>query len=205
MNGHMNSVQIEQLGRASRRAAALTGAGVVVVLLALTFAVTSLRRLEREGTELTAKNGQLREELAAGLLQRDSLRATLSQTRLALASTRAAINAFHAGRLEDAVVLYGEALAADPGNAYVQNLQAYALFRLKRLPQAVTAARKSIAADTTYAWGYFDLARILCAFGSDSLAAAKDAAARAVALRPEMRGIMTSDREFQRVCNSRIP
>lgn len=197
--------RVERVGKASRSAAVLSLAGFLVIVAAMAFALVSLRRLEAESAILQAKVDGLHTELRVGAQQRDSLRVTISQTRHALASARAAINAFHAGRLEDAAQLYAEALAADPGNAYVQNLQAYTFFKLKRLPEAISAQRKSLAADTSYAWGYFDLARFLCASGVDSLSSARVATERAIRLRPDMRPIMRSDGEFQRVCGYRLP
>jgi tetratricopeptide (TPR) repeat protein len=197
--------RVDALGRASRKAALLSMGGFLLVLGALGYALISLRRLERESAELELRNSRLRVELATGAQQRDSLRAVVSQARRAVAATRAAINAFHAGRLEDALKLYGDALDADPENAYVRNLQAYALFRLGRLPDALDAQRKSIAADSMYAWGYFDLARFLCATDRDSVPAARAAALRAIALRAEMREIMRADGEFRRVCGGQLP
>ncbi|HCG03164.1 MAG TPA: hypothetical protein DEV93_21815 [Chloroflexi bacterium] len=195
----------DTLGKASRRAATLSLAGFLLVVGAMVYAYTSLRRLEQESAKLEVKNARLRVELANGARQRDSLLGTVSQMRGALDATRSAINAFHAGRLEDAVRLYGDAIKADPENPYVRNLQAYALFRLGRIPEAITAQRRALAADSLYAWGYVDLARFLCATGSDSLPAARAAVERAIALQPELTQKMRGDGEFRRVCRAQLP
>jgi tetratricopeptide (TPR) repeat protein len=195
----------DALARASRRAALLTLGGFLFVVGSLLYGFVSLRRLEQEGESLQAKNAALRTELVNGARQRDSLLATVSQMRTALDATRSAINAFHAGRLEDAVRLYGQAIKADPNNPYVRNLQAYALFRMGRVPEAIIAQRKTLAVDSLYAWGYFDLARFLCASSPDSLPAAQAAADRAISLQPEIRGKMLGDGEFRRVCHAKLP
>lgn len=120
-------------------------------------------------------------------------------------AARAAINAFHEGRLQDAVALYDEALGSDPDNAYLQNLRAYALFRLGHVDAALEGQRRSLVSDPSYAWGYFDLARFLCATTPPQIEEAKKAAARAIELRPGMQAIMRGDGEFQRVCRGRVP
>ena len=195
----------DTLGKASRRAATLSLAGFLLVVGAMIYAFTSLRKLEQESARLETRNAQLRAELGNGARQRDSLLATVSQMRSALDATRSAINAFHAGRLEDAIRLYGDAIKADPENPYVRNLQAYALFRLGRVPEAIKAERRALVADSLYAWGYVDLARFLCAASSDSLSAARAAVARAIALQPELTQKMRGDGEFRRVCRAQLP
>jgi tetratricopeptide (TPR) repeat protein len=98
-----------------------------------------------------------------------------------------------------------EALSSDPDNAYVQNLRAYALFRLGRVDTALEGQRRSVAADPSYAWGYFDLARFLCAVSPPRIDEARKAAAKAIELRPDLRGRMQADGEFQKLCQHRIP
>jgi tetratricopeptide (TPR) repeat protein len=195
----------ETFGKASRRAAALSLAGFLLVVGAMFYAFASLRRLEQERANLETTNARLRVEVAKGARQRDSLYSTVSQMRGALDATRSAINAFHAGRLEDAVRLYGDAIRADPGNPYVRNLQAYALFRLGRIPEAISAQRRTLAVDSSYAWGYVDLARFLCASSPDSLPAARAATEHAIALQPELTQKMRGDGEFRRVCRAQLP
>lgn len=205
MDSNGNDSWEDALAKASRRAATLSLAGFLLVVGAMVYAFTSLRRLEQESASLEAKNARLRVEQSNGARQRDSLLATVSQMRGALDATRSAINAFHAGRLEDAIRLYDNAIKADPQNPYVRNLQAYALFRAGRIPEALKAQQKALVADSLYAWGYVDLARFLCAAGLDSLPAARAAAQRAMALQPETRQKMQADGEFRRVCHAKLP
>lgn len=192
---------VEQLGRASRRAATLSFMGFVLVISALGYAAFQLRALERETEHLQDRADSLNFAIdsLAGTVVR--YREEAANARQAVAASRAAINAFHAGRLEDAVGLYDQAIAADSANAYLQNLRAYALFRLRRYDTAIEGQRRSLEADPTYAWGYFDLARFLCAASPPDLQAAREAAERAIELRPEMRDIMQRDGEFRRVCS----
>jgi tetratricopeptide (TPR) repeat protein len=196
---------LENLGRASRRAALVSLFGFLLVLAAMGYAGWQLRNLEHERDVMLAQNEKL--ALDQEQLKKDveDLRLALAKARGGLAASRAAISAFHGGRLDIAVALYDEALAADPDNAYLQNLRAYSLFRLGRIREALDGERLSVAADPNYAWGYFDLARFLCAASPHSLNEAKQAAAKAIALREELRETMKSDGEFQRVCQKQIP
>jgi tetratricopeptide (TPR) repeat protein len=190
--------RVGALGRASQRAALVSLLGFLLVLGALGYAATQLAKLNRQRAALVSQienDGRLLVEL----------RTEVANARQAVAASRAAINAFHAGRLEDAVALYDEALRADPANAYLQNLRAYALFRLRRVDAALEGQQRSLTADPNYAWGYFDLARFLCAASPPRLKEAKQAADRALALRPDLRRIMEQDGEFQRVCHGQIP
>lgn len=202
----------EDLGRASRRAALLSLLGFVAVLAAIGYAAFQLKTLERqrvalldEQAVLVNQQTVLREETEEYRASLAIARTELTTARASLAAARAAINAFHAGRLEDAVRLYDEALATDPANPYLQNLRAYSLFRLGRVDAAVDGQQQSLAVDPNYAWGYFDLARFLCAASPPRVEDAKEAAAKAIELRPDMRGIMQGDGEFQRVCRRQVP
>jgi tetratricopeptide (TPR) repeat protein len=164
-----------------------------------------LSRVNVQRMALLSQVGALEAEMQGYKNDLNAVRGDLARARSSLSAARAAINAFHAGRLTDAVALYDEALASDPDNAYIQNLRAYSLFRLGRVDAAIEGQRKSVADDPTYAWGYFDLARFLCAASPARNDDAKAAAKRAIELRPSMRGIMQADGEFQRVCGHSLP
>jgi tetratricopeptide (TPR) repeat protein len=197
--------RVDELGKASRRAAALSLLGLLLVLAAMGYAFVGLRALERQRASLLTERQELIAETDEYRRDLTSVRADLAKSRASLAAARAAINAFHAGRLEDAVALYDEALAADPDNAYIQNLRAYSLFRLGRIEAAIEGQRRSLAADPSYAWGYFDLARFLYAVSPPRLDEARQAEAKAIELRPGMRSIMQADGEFQRFRRHRVP
>ena len=179
-------------------------AGCVTALL-LYVSYRELDRVNVQRTMLVNKVGALKTEIQSYKNDLNSVRAELARVRLSLTAARAAINAFHAGRLTDAVSLYDEALRSDPDNAYIQNLRAYALFRLGRIDAAIDGQRKSLAIDPSYAWGYFDLARFLCAASPPRMEDARAAANKAIELRPDMRAIMQGDGEFQRICQHRLP
>jgi tetratricopeptide (TPR) repeat protein len=189
---------VERLGRSSRWAALMSILGLALALGALLY---SMRQLYTVDAELHAQNVSLeksRESLENANMQ-------LSRSRAALSSARAAINAFHSGNLQQALQLYDEALSSDPDNAYLQNLRAYTLFRLGRTDEAIEGEKRSIEIDPNYAWGYFDLARFLCAASPTEMSAAKDAARKAILLRPDIEPTMRSDGEFQRVCRRQMP
>jgi tetratricopeptide (TPR) repeat protein len=169
------------------------------------YAFAGLRALERQRASLLTERQNLIAETEQQRSELTSVRADLAKSRASLAAARAAINAFHAGHPEEAVALYDEALAADPDNAYIQNLRAYSLFRLGNVEAAIEGQRRSLAADPNYAWGYFDLARFLYAASPPRLEEAQKAEARAIELRPEMRSIMKVDGEFQKVRRRRAP
>lgn len=189
---------LAKLGRASRISALLSLLGFVLVLGSLAYAARQLNKLDRQRAELQGK-------LEADRAEDEKLKTELANARRALTASRAAINAFHAGRLEDAVAFYDEALEADPSNAYLLNLRAYALFRLHHVDDAIQTQQRSLAADPNYAWGYFDLARFLCAQSPNNLEEAKKAAQQALTLRPDLENTMRNDGEFQRVCHGQIP
>jgi tetratricopeptide (TPR) repeat protein len=197
--------RVAALGRTSRQAALVSLLGFLLVLGALFYAATELTSLERERKRLDLQRSALLDQIERDKAELAKVNSELANARQAVAASRLAINAFHAGRLEDAVALYDEALRADPSNAYLQNLRAYALFRLGHVDAALEGQRKSVASDPQYAWGYFDLARFLCAASPSRLEEAKDAASRALKLRPDLRRIMEQDAEFQRVCHGQIP
>jgi tetratricopeptide (TPR) repeat protein len=176
-----------------------------MVMAAIGYAMVQLRVIEHQRAALESETKRLRSDTEKYRSELQVLRGELAKSRAALASARAAINAFHSGRLDEAVALYDEALAADPDNAYLQNLRAYSLFRLGRINGALDGERRSVAADPTYAWGYFDLARFLCAASPPKMEEARAAAAEAIKLRPDLRLLMQSDGEFQRVCRHKIP
>ena len=193
-----SEVYLDELGKASRRAATVSLLGFLLVMAAIGYSVFQLTLLERQRISMQGELMKLRTET-------ERYRSDLAKSRASLASARAAINAFHSGRLEDAVSLYDEALAADPENAYLQNLRAYSLFRLGRIDAALEGQRRSVSADPNYAWGYFDMARFLCATTPPKIDEARKAAAKAIELRPSMLDIMQRDGEFQRVCQHRVP
>jgi len=202
----MNSeVLIERLGRASRVSGLLMALGTLVVAAALWLSYSQLRYLQAEvsslrseATRLQKQHAELQQQNAE--LQRDAekMRRDMEGLREALAASRYAIEAFHRRDYSTAVSLYSQALRADPNNAYLLNLKAYSLFKLGRVSEAIDVQRQSLRADPEYAWGYFDLARFECAAGSfDEAGRAID---NALKKRPDLRGIMAKDGEFQRLC-----
>jgi tetratricopeptide (TPR) repeat protein len=186
--------------------------GFILVLATIGYAMVQLRSLERqraslqhEVRDLHTAADQYRTDLANAKVDLEKARGDLARARASLGAARSAIGEFHAGRLEDAVKLYDDALAFDPNDAYLQNLRAYSLFRLGRIDAALEGQRRSIAIDPNYAWGYFDLARFLCAATPPRVAEARQAALKAIDLDHAMKQRMESDGEFQRVCKHSVP
>jgi tetratricopeptide (TPR) repeat protein len=204
------TMDIEELGKASRRAALVSLVGFLLVVAAMVYATLELRALDQAREAARADVVALQREVAT--LQNTEARYTseiaklngdLSKARGALSAARDAIRAFHEGDRNLAVELYDKALAYDPDNAYLQNLRAYALFKLGRFTEAIQSEQLSIRADPkkTYPYAYFDLARFLCAAGKFD--EARVAAKQAVDL--GFAGLMKSDGEFQRVCKNQFP
>ena len=143
-----------------------------------------------------------REELAAEVT---GLKLQLARSREAVAATRIAINAFHEKRYEDAVKMYEAALQIDPDNAYILNLQAYSTFKIGDINDAIEIEQRSVATDPEYAWGYFDLARFLCAARPSRYEEANAAIVTALHLRPDLISFMRRDGEFKRHCSKILP
>lgn len=179
------------LGRRSRILSFITLLGTVAVVVAFIVA----------GNELGSATRQvhaLRETADTLARQVDSLRNETAGLREALTAARAAINAYHAGDYLGAVALYDKVLRGDSTNAYLLNLRAYALFKAGRIDEAIRSQQLSIRADSSYAWGYFDLTRFECARGSWD--AAKAALTRLLTMAPAMRSTLNRDGEFRRLC-----
>jgi tetratricopeptide (TPR) repeat protein len=195
----MNSgALIERLGRASRVSGLLMALGTLVVAAALWLSYGQLRALRAEVSSLASEATRLQKQNADLRQDAEKMRREIGGLREALAATRYAIEAFHQRDYFTAVSLYDQALQVDPNNAYLLNLKAYSLFKLKRLSEAIEVQRQSLRADPEYAWGYFDLARFQCAAGSfDEARRAIDSALKK---RASLRAIMAKDGEFQKLC-----
>jgi tetratricopeptide (TPR) repeat protein len=165
--------------------------------------LSEIDNLRRAQTALLARSVELERQLREMSAELQARRVQIEGLRCALQSSRSAIEAFHQRDYRTAVDLYDDALACDPDNAYLLNLKAYSLFRLGRLTDAVAEQRKSIAVDQSFAWGYFDLARFLCATGDFD--GAKTTINEAIRLRPGLAQIMRNDGEFQRLCRGNVP
>ena len=162
--------------------------------------------------ELATKQGDMQRQIEQsqktieeGTRQLAALRQDLAQARCALSSSRSAIEAFHQRNYGHAIALYSEALRCDPHNAYLLNLKAYSEFKDDRLEDAIRSERQSIEADPSYAWGYFDLARFLCASGTAGNSEAKQRIDQAIRLRPDLKSVMQDDGEFKRLCGKLVP
>lgn len=108
------------------------------------------------------------------------------------------INAYRRGQYAEAITSYDQYLADNPGSAYVLNLKGYSQFKLRQYEQAISTLLMVTKADPTYAWAYFDLARVYCAMGRSS--EANQAREQAISLRSDMQTIMQNDEEFMRLC-----
>lgn len=190
-------VELQRLGRASRYSSLLSILAAIVFVGALLYGRSQVVRIE-------AQRQVLKRESDSILVVLSSARDSLAAARCAYSSSRAAITAFHNRDYRGALALYDEALQCDPRNAYLLNLKAYSAFKAGDLSAAVEAQRGSLTADSTYAWGYMDLARFLCAQGNEHRGEAQAAVRRAVALRGDMYSIMRNDGELTRLCGAAL-
>lgn len=191
-------VLIERLGRASRLSGLLMALATLVVAVALWLSYHQLRSLQAEVSSLASEATRLQKQNADLRQDSEKMRSEIGGLREALAASRFAIEAFHQRDYSTAVSLYDQALRADPNNAYLLNLKAYSLFKLKRVSEAIEVQKRSLRADPEYAWGYFDLARFECAAGAFD--DARRAINSALEKGPGLRAIMAKDGEFQRLC-----
>jgi tetratricopeptide (TPR) repeat protein len=196
---------LETLERTSRTSAILMGLGALVVGGALWMATARLKstqaevaNLEVHSAELKAKNSELQASANELTASTAALKSEAAGLRQALSASRNAIAAFHARDYAAAVGLYNEALASDPGNAYLINLKAYALFKLGQVSEAIDVQRRGLEIDPAYTWGLFDLARFQCAAGDKAAAARSLAAAETKEAR--FRELASADGEFARLC-----
>jgi len=194
---------VENLQVASRRSAVLVLVGTIVALAALAFSASQAAS-EAKRARIFAQEAE-KEAMRVEKLQSESkeLSTQVSGLREALSASRIAIAAFHQGDYAKALKFYDEALQADPGNAYLLNLRAYALFKQHKYDEALAAELLSVRADPRYAWGYFDLARFQCSLGKRD--DARESVAKALSLNPELLDIMRGDGEFRRLCGSIVP
>lgn len=190
--------QIERLGRASQVSGLLMALGTLVVAAALWLSYAQLRALQGEVASLASEATRLQKQSNDLREDAEKMRREIGGLREALAASRYAIEAFHQRDYSTAVSLYDQALHADPNNAYLLNLKAYSLFKLKRIGEAIEVQRQSLRVDPEYAWGYFDLARFQCATGLFD--EARGSIDRAIEKRPGLQDIMAKDGEFQRLC-----
>lgn len=192
------SAAIDGLRRSSRISAVLMSLGAAVVLGALWFSYEQLRSLRAEIRSLESDAQRLRaqnEDLSA---RANAMRNDIKGLREALGASREAIVAFHQRDYGTAIEFYDQALRADPDNAYILNLKAYSLFKLKRPADAIRTQSEGIRVDPSYAWGYFDLARFQCAAGRFD--AARKSIETAIESRPDLRARMDKDGEFRTLC-----
>jgi tetratricopeptide (TPR) repeat protein len=98
---------------------------------------------------------------------------------------------------------YDEAIALNPGDAYIQNLKSYSQFKMRDFNGAAQTLARALQLDPAYDWGYFDLARYQCAAGSSEAALAtltKAADARGDSIRSSINFFLSQDGEFRRLC-----
>jgi tetratricopeptide (TPR) repeat protein len=187
----------------SRRSALLVLVGTIVVIGA--FTISALQAASEAKRARTFAQQARDEATRVQQLQSQAkeLSAQVSGLREALSASRIAIAAFHQGDYATALKFYDEALKADPGNAYVLNLRAYALFKQNKYDEALAAELLSVRVDPRYAWGYLDLARFQCA--ARKREDARESIAKALSLNSGLRAIMHGDGEFRRFCGSLVP
>jgi tetratricopeptide (TPR) repeat protein len=193
-----NSATVERLGRTSRMSGLLIALGTLVVASALWLSYSQLRALQTDVSSLAEEAARLQKQNADLRQDAENMRREIGGLREALTASRHAIEAFHQRDYAAAVSFYDQALRADPNNAYLLNLKAYSLFKLKRVGEAIEVQRQSLRAGPQYAWGYFDLARFQCAAGSFN--EARRSRDTALQIQPGLKATMERDGEFRRLC-----
>lgn len=188
-------LELDRLGRESKLSGSLTLLGAALFLGALVYGQTQIKRID-------AQRDVLRQETSSALAALRVAKDSLTVARCQLSSSRAAIAAFHQQDYPGALALYNEALLCNPNDAYLLNLKAYAAFKGGDLEMAVATQRHSLEVDPSYAWGYMDLGRFLCAQGPEHRDEARKSLERALELWPEIVIRMRRDTELPRVCGA---
>lgn len=155
----------------------------------------------RGATQLPDRTAELRalqDEIARARQDLVSARKQLKAAREAVSFVTRGIDLYHQEMYHEAVQAYDEALKLDPKNPHVAGLKAYSLFKAKRLKESLAALKFALDIDPSYAWGYFDLARVSCA--RKEFSNARESAVRALRLAPGLEQIMFADEEFIDLC-----
>lgn len=125
----------------------------------------------------------------------DSLKAL--QRKMANDSVGAGVSLARSGRLRAAVAKYDAALALDSTNSVAYDLKGFTLFKLARAREAVDVLKRGIAVDSTYPWGYYNLALADWAVGDT--AAAAQSIQRLLQLAPEFKETILHDPQFRKL------
>jgi len=188
----------DKIRSTSRRSAMISLLGLVLIIASLAYSaiqLTSLRnKIDNARHEFEIQNKQL----ISTKTELDATHRQLRASREAVSYVTQGINLYHQRLYSEAVEAYGKALSLDPQNPYILNLRGYSLFKANQLDEAISSLKRAVELDPTYAWGFFDLARVLCAKREYSLA--QEAASQAASLRPVLKEVMQSDGEFTRLC-----
>jgi len=154
-------------------------------------------------SQLAADKARARAELAALEQRAAVLRKELQGARAATPVLSEAIRSFHAKNYADAIEKYDEAIALNPGDAYIQNLKSYSQFKTGDFIGASQTLARALQLNPDYEWGYFDLARYQCAAGSPQAALAtltEAARTRGDSIRSAVGFFLSKDGEFRRLC-----
>lgn len=139
---------------------------------------------------------------------RQPTRATLDSLRIAdsIKSARrkmaddslgAGVSLARSGHLAAAIRKYSAAIALDSMNTAAYNLKGYALLKLGKVSDAVSALRRSVAIDSTYPWGYYNLS--LAEWAGGDTVAATSTILHLLRTNPEFRGTILHDKQFRRI------
>lgn len=192
---------MDRLEKTSRVSSVLMALGAIVVLGALWLSYGQLRTLQAEVRSLESQALQLRTQNLELTQRAEATRNEIKGLREALTASRDAINYFHHNDYKAAGALYDLSLRADPHNAYLLNLKAYSLFKLKRLSEAIDTQNEGIRINPGYAWGFVDLARFQCE--AKNFNGARESIKKALDQddkNHQLRKRVEADGEFQRLC-----
>jgi len=186
MNTHDYESTLASLGRTSRRTAALSLLGALLVLGALVYSSLELKNLERKVHD---KQEQLREAQNALVTARDRLQKSVEKTSRG-------VNLARSGKYQEAIATYNEALEIDPGNYFVYEWMGYTYYRAGQYDEALRSYRKLIDLAPAYPRAYYNLALVLWARNDPD--AAVDVVATAIKLDPKIREDFRTDPQFNK-------
>jgi tetratricopeptide (TPR) repeat protein len=181
---------LQDLKAASRRAAAISAIGAIILFGTLGYSAFQLskfqaqeaklrRNLEDTKRQLEVTQGQLKEKQRQLEIVRNQLKNAPSSND----AVRKGVRHYHEGKFKEAVSAYDEALTLDPFNSTAYGLKGQALLKLGKTQQAISSLEKSIALQQDNVQAHYSLALAYWDAGKESAAV------------EEVKGLLRSDPE----------
>jgi tetratricopeptide (TPR) repeat protein len=203
MDTHQNDIDVMldklESGQKKRRLFSLLYTGLPLIIgLVLSFWTM------KQAQDLNAKSEQsitLEKEIRIQKESLDSIRSQLQRTREASEHIRIGVNYFHDNNYKAAIRAYDRAIDLDPNNPLAFDLKGYSLLRDGRPGDAVKILRRAIELDSTYIWGYYDLALAYWSAGARQDAIRE--VQTVIALNPDFREVIKGDGQFSKFTSSK--